>query len=63
MDELCKVLGYVPNSVLKKMILQQAAEEGITIEQAALRYRMPQLIISGTDPMPDRIYPKDVIIK
>lgn len=63
MNELEKILGYEPNAVLKKKILAEAARDGVTIEQSALKYRMPEIVIMGRDPMPEKLYPNDVIIR
>lgn len=63
MSELEKVLGYSPSPILKKKILAEAARDKVTIEQSALKYRMPEIVILGRDPMPEKLYPNDVIIK
>ena len=63
MDELEKILGYKCNAILKKKILAEAARDGVTIEQSALKYRMPEIVIMGRDPLPEKLYPGDVLIK
>jgi hypothetical protein len=43
MSKLAKLIGFEPNSVLKKVILQAVKDEGKPIEEIADRYSLPPM--------------------
>lgn len=44
-----KLLGFAPNEVLKKMILQSVHDEGLTLEEACTRHAMPGPVVMLQD--------------
>lgn len=44
-----KLLGFQPNEVLKKMILQSVHDEGLTLEEACTRHAMPGPVVMLQD--------------
>lgn len=51
MDELTQILGFTPNPVLKKMILEDAKTSGKPIGEAAAKYQLPDILIADSDGM------------
>ena len=44
-DKLESILGYPAGKELKKMIIKMAKTEGISVEEAASKFQMPELQI------------------
>jgi hypothetical protein len=51
MDELTQILGFAPNPVLKKKILDDARTSGKPIGECAAAYQMPDLFIADSNGM------------
>ena len=63
MDELTQILGFAPNPVLKKMILDDARTSGKPIGECAAKYQLPDILITDADGLVEvngqRIKPED----
>jgi len=48
-DKLESILGYPAGKELKKMIVKMAKTEGISVEEAAAKFQMPEFKFLGND--------------
>lgn len=48
-DELTKLLGYKPNEVLRRQIIDEVRETGLDVRAVVAKRTLPELAIIGND--------------